>query len=84
LFYHYNTGKVTEPLLEGAICPNFLRKRIIIDNFNNPQVATLLLSIQNDKKVADRDFRKWLPNIISGKSSRELKQFDEDSGEAPN
>jgi len=76
----YNDNKVPEGILQDAISPNFLRKRIIINNYNNPRAINLLKSIERNKKVSNKDFRKWLPNILSGKSSKELKEFDENNG----
>jgi hypothetical protein len=40
----------------------------------------LLTSIENNKKVTNKDFKKWLPDILSGKSAKELKEFDENNG----
>jgi len=76
----YNDNKVPEGILQDAISPNFLRKRIIINNYNDPRVINLLKSIESNKKVSNKDFRKWLPDILSGKSSKELKEFDENNG----
>ncbi len=76
----YNDNKLPEGILQDAISPEFLRKRIIINNYNNPRVINLLKSIENNKKVSNKDFRKWLPDILSGKSSKELKEFDENNG----
>jgi hypothetical protein len=76
----YNNNKLPEGILQDAICPNFLRKRIIINNFDNHRVIYLLTSIENNKKVTNKDFKKWLPDILSGKSAKELKEFDENNG----
>lgn len=76
----YNDNKLPEGILQDAVSPDFLRKRIIINNYGNPRVINLLKSIENNKKVSNKDFRKWLPNILSGKSSKELKEFDENNG----
>jgi|GEM_PF-1745858 len=75
----YDNNKLTDGILEHAITPDFLRKRIIIDNYNDPDVVKLLRSIENDKKVPNEDFKKSLPQILSGESSKQLKKFDEDS-----
>jgi hypothetical protein len=76
----YNEDKLSEGVLEDAISPNFLHKRIITDNYNDPKVIKLLKSIENNKKVSNKNFREFLPDILSGKSSKELKEFDENNG----
>jgi hypothetical protein len=76
----YNDNKLPEGILEDAISPDFLRKRIIIYNYNNPRVIKLLKNIEDNKKISNKDFKKYLPDILSGKSSKELKEFDENNG----
>jgi len=76
----YNNGEISEGVLETGIAPNLLQKRIIIDNYNNSEVKRLLKTIQANKSIKDSSFLVWLPNIISGKSSKELKEFDKESG----
>src|SRR5260221_6351027 len=43
----YNQNKITSRVLEDAIGPDFLKKRIIIDNYNNPDVIALLDDLMN-------------------------------------
>jgi len=75
----YNDNKLPEGVLEDAISPDFLRKRIITDNYNDPRVIKLLKSIENNKKISSKNFKEYLPDILSGKSSKELKEFDKNS-----
>ena len=74
-----NQNKVSDGIVELTISPDFLHKRIIIDNYDNPNVIKLIQSIKNNKIISDKDLLNFLPNILSGKSSKELKEFDEES-----
>ena len=77
----YNSNKLPEGILEHAISPDFLRKRIIIDNYADPEVVKLLRNIENNNKVTNTDFKNYLPEILSGKSSKELKEFDQQANQ---
>lgn len=77
ILYKYDEGKLPFGTLEHAISPNFWIKRIIINNYENTEVIALINKIQHDKKITDSNFLSWLPDILSGKFSKELKEFDE-------
>ena len=51
----YNQNKITSRVLEDAMGPDFLKKRIIIDNYYNPDVIALLDNLKNDRKMG-KDF----------------------------
>ncbi|MCO5949279.1 hypothetical protein [Mucilaginibacter flavidus] len=75
----YNARKLPVTILDHAISPDFLQKRIIIDNYTNPEVIALINNTQNNKTINDPDLLNWLPDVLSGKSSKELKKFDEEN-----
>jgi hypothetical protein len=79
ILYLYNAKKLPVTILDHAIAPDFLRKRIIIDNYTNPEVIALIKNIQSNKTPADSDLLKWLPDVLSGKSSKDLREFDQEN-----
>jgi hypothetical protein len=74
----YKRGKLSEQIIEDVISPDFLKKRIIIYNYDNPDVKALLESIRDDKTFPNKDFKKYIQNdILSGKAEKDLKAFDQ-------
>lgn len=60
----YNWHKVSEKMLEFAIAPNFLQKRILADNRSDPRVIKLLDDIK--KENISNEFRELIDDILSG------------------
>jgi hypothetical protein len=75
----YNNNELPEKLLEHAIDPDFLRKHILAYHYKEPCVTSLIKSIENDPKVTDKDLRAWLPDVLSGKSAKDLHQFEKEN-----
>ena len=75
----YNNNGLPEKLLEHAIDPDFLRKHILAYHYQEPCVTSLIKSIENDPKVTDKYLRAWLPDALSGKSAKELHQFEKEN-----
>lgn len=68
----YEKDKIKEGMLQEAITPNFLEKRIIIKNYADPDVIKLLQRIQNNKKVS-KEFNDRIEGILSGTYLRDIK-----------
>jgi len=77
----YDQNQINAYTLEYAITspPSFPHNRIIIDNYNNPDIIKLLKTIQNDKKVSHKELEGYIPDILSGKTKDDLDSPDEDN-----
>jgi hypothetical protein len=62
----FKAGKIPEGMLQQAIVPNFLQKRIIPENYSDPNVIGLLRNITSNKSVST-DFKMLIGDIQSGK-----------------
>jgi len=70
----YENKRIVAGVLQDAILTDFLKKRIIIDNYTNPDVISLLNGLKNDKNMT-KDFRRDIPDILSGKAKKDLDDF---------
>jgi hypothetical protein len=61
----YDGKKIKEPMLETAISPNFLNKKIITENYTNPGVIALLQSIRSKHGIST-EFKKLIDGTLSG------------------
>ncbi len=74
----YNQNKINAYTLEYAITspPSFPHNRIIINNYNNPEVIKLLKSLQNDEKITRKEIKAYIPDILSGKAKEDMDSSD--------
>ena len=68
----YSSNKIPEGFLRQSIVPNFLEIRIIPKNYANPDVISLLKSIENERKIS-KEFKKEIEDILSGKYINNLE-----------
>lgn len=68
----YDRNKISEGMLKQAILPNFLQKRIIPENYDDPHVIALLNDIKNHQMVSG-EFKKEIANVLSGKYIKDLE-----------
>ncbi len=61
----YDKQKISEYGLLNVVMPNFLEKKIIIDNYKNPDVINFL-KIMKDKEKRSSEFKGHIENILSG------------------
>jgi len=62
----YDQHKISENTLELIIIRDFLKKRVIADNYTNPKVIALLNTLNNDKMIS-KNFKAMIEDILSGK-----------------
>ena len=68
----FNKGDLPEYCLKTIVFPNFLKKHIIIENYDNQRVIELLNRIRDNKSIS-ADFKDNIVNILSGKAWNNLK-----------
>ena len=61
----FEKDKISELQLENSIDPNFGKRRVIIKNYDTPEVKRLLNKIKNGKKISLK-FNSHINQILSG------------------
>jgi hypothetical protein len=62
--------------LSYAVTPNFLKKRIISENYSDPRVFAFLTDIRDNKNVSV-EFKQTIDLILSGKYLTDIKFGEE-------
>ena len=70
----FEKDKISELQLENSIDPNFGKIRVIIKNYDTPEVKRLLNKIKNGKKISLK-FNSHINQILSGHEWRTIKKF---------
>jgi len=62
----YDQHKISEDTLELIIIRDFLKKRVIGDNYTNPKVIALLNTLHNGQRIS-KSFKGVIEDILAGK-----------------
>jgi hypothetical protein len=68
----YHQGIIKEGMLEQAILPNFLEKRIIPENYQDSDVVALLQNLMQIQNIP-LQFKNTLKNVLNGSYIKESK-----------
>jgi hypothetical protein len=67
----YDEKKISEGMLNLLVTPNFLQKRIILENYTRADVEDILKTIS--KKNISIQFKETIKTILSGKYAKDLE-----------
>jgi len=71
----YEKGNIPEWVLIVLISPNFLKKHVVIENYNMPDVIKLLERVKSNC-IASKELKQNITEILSGKAWSELKHSE--------
>jgi hypothetical protein len=70
----YQEGVINERLMDLIICANIPEKYILVRNYNNPKVKSLLQGITNYPNCS-RDLKESIDKILTGETWNEIEEF---------
>jgi hypothetical protein len=69
----YIKGSISEDILATAVSPDFGKKRVVIENYNNPNIKKILLDIKSQDSISI-EFKKMIEKILSGEYWKNIKK----------